>query len=74
MFLILDERTVFLSGSFYQGILCIYKKDDKCDLNNYRQLTLMNADYKTIAETIMNRLNHVLDSFIKKTHVASEVV
>lgn len=31
--------------SFYYGLTCLfYKKGDKSDINNYRQLTIMNVD------------------------------
>lgn len=56
-----------LCESFYFGLMCLlYKKGDKSDINNYRQLTIMNVDYKILAKIIMNRLEDILDKIIVK--------
>lgn len=56
-----------MSDSFYHGVMCLlHKKGDKDNLDNYRHLTIMNADYKILAKIIMNRLNDVLDLIIDK--------
>ncbi|KAF6745324.1 Endonuclease/exonuclease/phosphatase, partial [Ephemerocybe angulata] len=42
---------------FAEGWLCpIYKKKDRTDISNYRPITVLNTDYKTLTRTIMNRL------------------
>uniref|UniRef100_A0A3Q4G728 Reverse transcriptase domain-containing protein n=1 Tax=Neolamprologus brichardi TaxID=32507 RepID=A0A3Q4G728_NEOBR len=52
---------------FYEGVMCsLYKKGDREDINNYRQLTIMNVDYKSFAKIIMNRLEAVLDIITEK--------
>uniref|UniRef100_A0A8C6TZW7 Reverse transcriptase domain-containing protein n=1 Tax=Neogobius melanostomus TaxID=47308 RepID=A0A8C6TZW7_9GOBI len=52
-----------MSDPFYQGVMnLLYKKGDKCDINNYRHLTIMNTDYKIL----MNRMSNVLEEIIEK--------
>uniref|UniRef100_A0A3Q3WA05 Reverse transcriptase domain-containing protein n=1 Tax=Mola mola TaxID=94237 RepID=A0A3Q3WA05_MOLML len=47
-----------LCDSFYQGTMCLlYEKGDKSNLDNYRQLTLINAVYKIL----------VINTHIRKT-------
>uniref|UniRef100_A0A3P9D1H4 Reverse transcriptase domain-containing protein n=1 Tax=Maylandia zebra TaxID=106582 RepID=A0A3P9D1H4_9CICH len=56
-----------MGKSFYEGVMCLlYKKGDREDINNYRQLTIMNVDYKIFAKIIMSRLEDVLDIIIEK--------
>uniref|UniRef100_A0A668V2D4 Reverse transcriptase domain-containing protein n=1 Tax=Oreochromis aureus TaxID=47969 RepID=A0A668V2D4_OREAU len=56
-----------MGKSFYEGVMCLlYKKGDREDINNYRQLTIMNVDYKIFAKIIMTRLENVLDIIIEK--------
>lgn len=56
-----------MHDSFYQGIISLlYKKGDETDLNNWRQITLTNIEYKILAKVIMNRLSTVLDNIIEK--------
>uniref|UniRef100_A0A3B4F097 Reverse transcriptase domain-containing protein n=1 Tax=Pundamilia nyererei TaxID=303518 RepID=A0A3B4F097_9CICH len=56
-----------MGKSFYEGVMCLlYKKGDREDINNYRQLTIMDVDYKIFAKIIMSRLEDVLDSIIEK--------
>uniref|UniRef100_A0AAZ1X0X2 Reverse transcriptase domain-containing protein n=1 Tax=Oreochromis aureus TaxID=47969 RepID=A0AAZ1X0X2_OREAU len=60
------ERGI-MGKSFYEGVMCLlYKKGDREDINNYRQLTIMNVDYKIFAKIIMSRLEDVLDIIIEK--------
>uniref|UniRef100_A0AAX7UBY7 Reverse transcriptase domain-containing protein n=1 Tax=Astatotilapia calliptera TaxID=8154 RepID=A0AAX7UBY7_ASTCA len=56
-----------MGKSFYEGVMCLlYKKGDREDINNYRQLTIMNVDYKIFSKIIMSRLEDVLDIIIEK--------
>ena len=56
-----------MHDGFYQGnISLIFKKGDGNDLNNWRQITLSNIEYKIFAKVIMIRLNAVLNKVIEK--------
>lgn len=53
--------------SFYEGIITlIFKKGDEYDINNWRQLTLMNLDYKIFAKVLVNRMQDSLDLLIER--------
>lgn len=59
----INENHVY--NEFYEGIVTlIYKKGDEAELNNWRQVTLMNVEYKILAKILMNRLDTVLDKII----------
>ena len=45
-------------------ITLLLKKGDRCDLKNYRPLSLTNIDYKIIAFIFANRLQRVVDRLI----------
>ena len=45
-------------------ITVLFKKGDRCDLKNYRPLSLTNTDYKIIAFIFANRLQRVVDRLI----------
>lgn len=50
---------------FYEGtIKLLYKKGDENEINNWRQVTLMNIEYKILAKVLMNRLETTLDKII----------
>ena len=54
-----------LSDSQRVGILSLmYKKNDPCDLNNWRPLTLLNTDYKIIARCLAERIKPILPKII----------
>lgn len=60
-------RTGKLHNSFYHGVISLlYKKGDASNLDNWRHVTLMNADYKILAKIIMNRLEGVLEKIVEK--------
>lgn len=53
--------------SFYHSIISlIYKKGDKSNIDNYRQINLMNVDYKIFAKIIINRMNEYLNEIIER--------
>lgn len=54
-----------LSDSQRTGILSlIYKKNDHCDLNNWRPITLLNVDYKILAHCLAERIKPILPKII----------
>ena len=56
-----------MHGSFYKGIVSlIFKKGDPNDIDNWRQITLANIDYKIFAKILMTRMGAVLDEIIEK--------
>lgn len=53
--------------SFYHSVISlIYKKGDKSEIDNYRQISLMNMDYKILAKIIVNRMNQYLNEITEK--------
>lgn len=46
--------------------VCCIKKGNDSDIDNYRQLSIMNTNYKILAKIIMNRLNDILDEIMDK--------
>jgi ribonuclease HI/exonuclease III len=54
------------SGSaFTKGWMCpIYKKNDKCDISNYRPITVLNSDYKVFTKTLSENLAKVIKTAI----------
>ena len=44
----------------------LYKKKDKCDIQNYHPITLLNTDYKLYTKVILNCLQEVTLSLIHK--------
>uniref|UniRef100_A0A3B1IC81 Reverse transcriptase domain-containing protein n=1 Tax=Astyanax mexicanus TaxID=7994 RepID=A0A3B1IC81_ASTMX len=56
-----------MHDEFYEGIInLLYKKGDEYELNNWRQVTLMNIEYKIFAKVLMNRLEKILDKIINE--------
>ena len=54
-----------LPPSFLEGdITLIYKKKDPRDIRNYRPITLLNCDYKTMAKMLAARIKEVTDTII----------
>lgn len=53
-----------LSASQKRGLLTLlYKKNDKCQLSNWRPINLLNTDYKILAHILANRLKKVINLF-----------
>lgn len=51
--------------NFAEGWMCpIYKKKDKCDISNYRPITVLNTDYKTLTKILTERTSKVACSLI----------
>lgn len=50
---------------FAAGWLCpLYKKKDKCDIANYRPITLLNSDYKIFTKALSMKLVKIAPSII----------
>lgn len=42
---------------FAEGWLCpLYKKNDKCEISNYRPITVLNTDYKVLTKILTERI------------------
>ncbi|MGL5820256.1 MAG: reverse transcriptase family protein, partial [Sarcina sp.] len=51
--------------TFYHSVISlIYKKGDPYELDNWRQISLLNLDYKILAKIMMNRMNATLNKII----------
>ena len=54
-----------LSASMRKGVLALlYKKGDRADLQNWRPLTLLTADYKVLAKAATLRLKQVIGGLV----------
>ena len=63
--------TGFLSPSQRRGLISlIYKKGDRLNCKNWRPITLLNADYKLRARTLVGRLLKVLHHVIALIRLA----
>lgn len=51
---------------FYHSVVSLIYKKDQSELDNYRQISLMNMDYKILAKIIMNSMNEQLSKIIEK--------
>jgi hypothetical protein len=51
--------------NFAEGWMCpIYRKKDKCDISNYRPITVLNTDYKILTKALTTQLARVAPSMI----------
>jgi hypothetical protein len=54
------QHGVIPETKFSDGWMCpIYKKNDKCNIANYRPITLLNTDYKIFTKTLSVKLGKV---------------
>ena len=64
-FMNIAYQTGDLSASQKRGILnLIFKKNDKILLRNWRPITLLNTDYKILAQILTNRFKKVIPKLI----------
>ena len=53
------------------GWLClIYKKKDRCEVANYRPITVLNAEYKILTTALMGKLSVLAPKLINKCQAA----
>lgn len=59
---------------FYHSVVSLIYKKDQSELDNYRQISLMNMDYKILAKIIMNSMNEWIleQNNRKRTNVQSK--
>lgn len=61
---------VDVKTDFIKGWMCpIYKKKDKCEIGNYRLITVLNTDYKIFMKAIVTKLSKVVHKIIHKSQV-----
>ncbi|CAI5528215.1 unnamed protein product [Closterium sp. Naga37s-1] len=59
------ESTGVLSEAFTTAVtILLHKKGDRCDLGNYRPITLLSFFYKLLAKVMANRIKQVLPRVI----------
>ena len=52
-------------NEFTDGLLfLLFKKKDKCKIENYRPITLLNTDYKLYTKTIAKKLSEVAPTIV----------
>ncbi|KAF5318883.1 hypothetical protein D9758_019008 [Tetrapyrgos nigripes] len=59
------EYGVLEETHFADGWMCpLYKKNDKCEIANYRPITLLNTDYKIFTKVLATKLGKVASSLL----------
>ena len=58
------EESSLTSSQRFGLITCLFKKGDRTDLQNWRPISLLNADYKIMAKTLANRLAKVIEHVV----------
>ncbi|KAF5335926.1 hypothetical protein D9758_018330 [Tetrapyrgos nigripes] len=59
------EYGVLEETHFADGWMCpLYKKNDKCEIANYRPITLLNTDYKIFTKVLATKLGKVAPSLL----------
>lgn len=55
-----------LHDSFYHSVISlIFKKGDQSDLDNWRQISLLNTDYKILAKVLVSRITEAMHKIIE---------
>ena len=63
----IEEHGIVLGMGFNEGWMCpIYKKGERNNVANYRPITVLNKDYKTMTKALANKLAEVAPSLIHK--------
>ena len=59
-----------LPNGFSDGIVVIlYKKGSRCDIRNYRPITLLNSDYKIMTRILAKRMLSIVTQFVSDSQI-----
>ena len=63
----IEEHGIARETMFNEGWMCpIYKKGDRSNVANYRPITILNTDYKTMTKALANKLAEVAPTLVHR--------
>ena len=63
----IEKFGIVPSTRFNEGWLCpLYKKGERCNIANYRPITILNTDYKIMTKALANKLAEVAPTLIHR--------